>query len=460
MISQNLGTAADLVRALGEPLDTWLRCQRWFAGRHLRGGPSRVVTATVVHDGDPALVHAVVVSHNGDDHYQLLLGVRSNMPDRLSHAAIGPADGMEVYDAVHDAVLMGELLRLMEKRAVVNGLYFATEPDFRLEDEVPPGRPFTGQQSNTSLIFGQRYLLKVFRKITPGPNPDVELHRALHARACAHVAAPLGVIGGPHLNTPTTFAFLQEYAPLAAGGWPMATASVRDFLATGVTDAREVGGDFGAEAFRMGRAVGRVHVDLKAALGGRRGGPADVDALVKDMHARLTRVCDVVPGIRPFESGLRERYDAVTANDLELQRVHGDLHLGQVLRTPEHWLLIDFEGEPGAPDCERRRLRTPLHDVASMLRSMDYVGKQMLIGHPDAASLSRHVAMWSRRNRTAFCDGYSYAAGDPRMNTALLTALELDRAVYEVEYEHRYRPEWMVIPLSAVSETITGGRLL
>lgn len=95
-----------------------------------------------------------------------------------------------------------------------------------------------------------------------------------------------------------------------------------------------------------------------------------------------------------------------------------------------------------------------------MLRSMDYVAKQMVVGHPDASTLARQSAMWARRNRNAFCDGYSYTAKDPRTNTKLLTALELDRAVYEVAYEHRHRPEWTIIPLSAISESVTGRRLM
>jgi maltokinase len=224
----------------------------------------------------------------------------------------------------------------------------------------------------------------------------------------------------------------------------MATASARDLLASPDVAADEAGGDFASEAYRIGEAVGAVHATLAATLSTTEARPP-----VARMVERLEVAARQLPAIANRIDDIRALFAAADA-PTPLQRVHGDLHLGQVLRTSDRWLLIDFEGEPGQPIVERRELDSPLRDVAGMLRSFDYASHQPRIEAHDVDDLAHRSEEWARRNSDAFCDGYAAASGsDPREHAALLRAYEVDKLVYEIAYESRYRPAWAWIPMYA-----------
>ena len=138
-----------------------------------------------------------------------------------------------------------------------------------------------------------------------------------------------------------------------------------------------------------------------------------------------------------------------------LQRIHGDLHLGQVLRSVTGWVLIDFEGEPMAPLAARLTPASPLRDVAGMLRSFDYAAHHQPLGDADPEQHAAAALAWTTRNQEAFLDGYAQTCSDPRKQTVLLRAFELDKAIYEVSYEHTHRPSWLSIPLTAITRLTT-----
>jgi maltokinase len=242
----------------------------------------------------------------------------------------------------------------------------------------------------------------------------------------------------------------------------MATTSVRDFMAERDLPPEELGGDFAGEAYRLGEAVATVHTDLVRALGTEPADAAELERTVDAMLERLDRVVTDVPELSDHTPGLREAFRAVgdVATPISMQYVHGDLHLGQVLRTINGWLILDFEGEPASSIAERSALRSPLRDVAGMLRSFDYAAQQLLVGQPDDPERTTRAMSWAQRNRTAFCDGYAHAADhDPREEVSLLRAFELDKAVYEVAYEKANRPDWLTVPLSSITRIMTEGEI-
>jgi maltokinase len=436
----------ELAEDLGDTLLRWLVGQRFFRTKGTVPGSARTVRSSVLIDGDPALVHAMV-SVDGGDPYQLLLGVVDHVPDHLTHAVIGAVDGRTVYDAPQDGDLMATLMDMLLSGRVA-GLRFDAD------ESVRPGlrpRPIGVEQSNTSLVFGQT-ILKLYRQPEPGTNRDVDLHRALAGNP--HIAAPLGVLTDERA-APVVLGFMQRFLQDAVEGWATATASVRDLLAEGDLHADEVGGDFAGEAHRLGIAVAEVHAALAAATGATT---VDADALADEvaaMHARLDLVLSEVPELAPEEAAVRAAFDALRGltGTVEVHQIHGDLHLGQVLRTTSGWLLIDFEGEPGTTPAQRAVPRSPLRDVASMLRSFDYAAFHLLPGSDDGHEDRQRAARateWSDRNRSAFCAGYAEVGVDPRDQAVLLRALELDKAVYEIRYEHHNRPDWAAIPLAAI----------
>lgn len=458
-----------LASQLAAQLAGWLPGQRWFGAKDRRIAKVSPVAATLltISGGpEPARLDHVLLEVSYTDgsprhHYQVLVGYRRSLPERLRHVRIGELadvdDWRVAYDGLWDDQLSGVLPRLMAFREQRGLLRFRVEDGVALGTDLP-SRVIDAEQSNSSVVYGDAAILKLFRRIVPGDNPDLEAARALRRVACQHVPGLLGEITGRLGDEPVSYAMLSEYAVNSADGWSMATASVRDLMAEQDLRADEVGGDFAAEAYRLGEAVAAVHTDLARAMGTGTLDPTGMTDLADRMRARLASAITIVPELEPYEDALRAAFHALAtaATPVPVQRIHGDLHLGQVLRTPTTWLLIDFEGEPITPLSERVRQDSPLRDVAAMSRSFDYAAMHLLATERMDAQLRFRAHEWSERNRDAFCSGYASAAGfDPRQETALLRAYELDKAVYEAVYETRNRPRWLPLPLDSIARGAT-----
>jgi len=466
-------------------LDAFVGHARWF------GGKGRAFTVTGVRRaatlaGPPTVtVELVTVGYRdeagedaGSELYQVPLVHYTEPQGRLEHAHVGSWNDGELgdvhaYDVIHDRDAMAVYLRAFAAaaetgEATEGALRFHRLPGHDLDLEAM-STPFSGEQSNSSIAFGEDSLLKLFRRVTPGSNPDIEIHEALTEAGSEHVAALFGWLDldgfedeAGDLGPPVQLAMLQQFLRTASDGWGQALASVRNLFNEGDLHADEVGGDFAAEAHRLGAAVAEVHAMLREHFPSSM---LDAARAADGMRSRLDAAVAAVPELADHAPAARTLFDQLAelhghesglGKSLVSQRIHGDLHLGQTLRTSLGWKLVDFEGEPAKPLADRMLPDSPWRDVAGMLRSFDYAAKSVerdLPNDPESAPQLRYRSdEWVNRNTEAFLAGYAEQRGAPwsAEEQRLIAAYVADKAVYEVVYEARNRPGWIDIPLAAL----------
>jgi maltokinase len=395
--------------------------------------------------GTPEMAHEIAATPI--EYYQLAVSYRSAPHADLHHAEIGrftdPDLGPVIaYDAAQDpeacGVILTALLGGRRLRSPDSEARFHLTSTSGLRSDLEP-RLFTGQQSNTSVMLGDVAIIKLFRRLELGKNLDIEVHSALNTAGIPDVARLFGWIEGNWVSDgrqlDADLAMIIERLADAVDGWELALDSLQAENAAPEVDTDR---DFGAEAEALGRALAETHDALRAAFPTRKVLGARTAMIMMD---RLEQAAGAAPALSPHMPGLLRCFDQLGAEMLDTQRVHGDFHLGQTLHTPTGWKIIDFEGEPAKTMAERRAPDSIWRDIAGMLRSFDYA----------AASVpGSHSAAWAAKCRAAFLRGY--AAGElTAADASVLRAYEADKAIYEVVYETRNRPDWVGIPLGAVA---------
>jgi len=283
-------------------------------------------------------------------------------------------------------------------------------------DPDAPTRVFSGEQSNTTVQIGDDTLFKVFRKLSPGAN----LEAITLADMASSQDTPL-LIGVLDADSSYHLGLFVERIREARDGWEFCVERCR------------AGESIADEMVLLGQALRRLHADLAAAYGVAN---ADAAGIGDQMMDRLDDVCRQLPELAEVQPRLRDIF-TLSGGPVEVQRVHGDFHLGQALLSPKGWTIIDFEGEPLKTPAESATPDAVWRDVAGLLRSIDYVRH------------GQDAEAWCREAREAFLAGY----GEPPPD-ALLVAYELDKAIYELLYETRNRPKWADIPRAAIESAI------
>ncbi|HEX2857669.1 MAG TPA: phosphotransferase [Propionibacteriaceae bacterium] len=419
---------------------------RWFSGKGRDGQLAEVTPLDWLAEPRPGLpgvrseVATVRYPDGSVEFYQLLVSYR---PEPLGpESVIGPAPDEPALGVAHDATRDPEAMRLAVSALLSNAdtRTWQAVVNETVEGDLTP-KLFTGEQSNSNVMLGDVALLKVFRKLEPGHNLDIQVHDAL-GRAGVHAVARL--LGWMSASVPglgdgegvVDLMMLVEKLPDAEDGWELALEYAR------------ANRDFSGHSALLGTALRAIHDALVDTFPTRQVSGSE---LAEAMVRRLDVAALAAPALADHREGLVRLFRRLDGQRLRAQRIHGDFHLGQTLHlrgdsSPDAWRIIDFEGEPMKQMWERVLPDSPWRDVAGMMRSLSYATS----AHADP--LGAEAQGWLTASREAFLSAYAGTLSD--QDAAVLAAYEADKSVYEVVYETRNRPDWLPIPLSGITQLI------
>jgi trehalose synthase-fused probable maltokinase len=443
---------------IAQRLDTdrlrdWMREQRWFGSKTQTLSGLDVVEEAVIDD-DLALamvqVHFATGSHG---FYQLVLDPSGDGFDVLSdrqraHRLLAAIDEAREVKGRHGCFCF---------RRVETG---EGEERPRVDPATEPVRPMGAEQSNSSVVFGERLAMKLFRKLEPGINPELEMLRFLTAHEYPNIAPLYGWYEYEGGALAATLAVAQQFIVGGTDGWELALEEIPTAPDT-----------FLERVSALGSATARLHSALATDAGDPAFSPQEpssefLNLLKATLDDQLERVFGHLPDdprvapIAGLEQEVRERITLPSQGPIggKSIRIHGDYHLGQTLYTQNDWTLLDFEGEPARPLNARRQKRSPLRDVASMLRSFSYATW--------AVKLQRGLeapADFEERARAAFLEAYFTGVEPTLLPTgqaqvaSLLKTFEMEKVLYELQYELDNRPDWVAIPVAGILRVVESG---
>ncbi len=484
-------------------LPDYLRTCRWFGGkgRALRGLrvthnlPFGALAAARI------LVIEVAFAEGLPESYLLPLIVANNVAEAPQAVLARFEDGWAICDAMHSGEARAELLRLIVRdrgsgsRVRLIGVRGSRLDAREVERVAAQSRVIGVDQSNTAVIYGDAWFLKIFRRFERGPNPDVDIAQFLsETRGFPHSPPFGGALKLADREGEGVLAMVSGFTPSRGDAWRFSLDAVRGFfrrvdgsrLRFGASSVAELlGGAYPRRVRQLGRRTGELHLALvggedrpdfaaepytmlhqRSLFRGIRGAAGRVlGQLRRQLPALPETVRAEAAAIVGGQSRLEAMLGELTAHKISAQRIriHGDYHLGQVLNTGKDFVILDFEGEPRRSLAERNLKRSPLVDVAGMLRSFDYAASATLRERPASARprLERWARAWVDAVQQEFLGSYfetvagaAFMPNDPADVQLLLRVFTLEKALYEVGYELSYRPDFLPIPLGAVSRLL------
>jgi trehalose synthase-fused probable maltokinase len=450
--------AAHLAALPEHELLAFVTRQRWFGSKSREVAGTRVVDVAELRGEAPTLLDVLLEIRYGSgthDLYQLVVGLRDE--GEPTEADIAWIEGRTAYEAVTDPTFAREVIDHVRSGTMLPAgeatIEFCGMAGL-LEDAAPPEHvtALGLEQTNSSIVLDDRRIVKVYRRIEAGVNPELELLHFFATHGFENVPALHGwwSYAGPLMNA--SLGMVQEFVPGAVDGWTLALDELRSDPALFLDRVR-----------RLGEVIGQMHAVLASepddpAFSPEDGSQESLALLSATVDEEIDRVFLTLPD-NDATAPLAGRGDSVRDLLRDLSTVgsvgrrirhHGDLHLGQVLWARDDWLVIDFEGEPARPLPERRLKHSPLRDVAGMLRSFTYAVRVAGVDDDSVES----------KARADFLDGYMQAVQQasilPSRETSerLLQIFELEKAVYELRYELAHRPDWVSIPVRGIVQLL------